>query len=201
VNPGVGNDQNGDMSRSSTYYVYALKDPRTSPAQPFYIGKGTGQRAQQHLLSTGSTRKDEVLAEIREAGLEPLVEVLISDLDESTALRLEAELISSFGTEATGGRLVNIVTPTGLGGTKSEVTIPSGALERAQIGLQFLLDAVLNLAKANSVRGITNADVVHTLGLESDHAGGSFNYLSYSLLGILIRERKIVKDGARYRPT
>ena len=189
------------MSRSSTYYVYALKDPRTSPAQPFYIGKGTGQRAQQHLLSTGSTRKDEVLAEIREAGLEPLVEVLISDLDESTALRLEAELISSFGTEATGGRLVNIVTPTGLGGTKSEVTIPSGALERAQIGLQFLLDAVLNLAKANSVRGITNADVVHTLGLESDHAGGSFNYLSYSLLGILIRERKIVKDGARYRPT
>lgn len=194
---------NWGITRSSTYYVYALKDPRTSPAQPFYIGKGTGQRAHQHVLLTGSTRKDEVLAEIRAAGLEPLVEVLISELDESAALKLEAELISSFGTEATGGRLTNAVTPSGLGSTRSEVTVPSGAVERAQIGLQFLLDAVLNLARANAPAGITNADVVHALGIESDHAGGSFNYLSYSLLGILMRERKVVKAGnggrARYR--
>jgi len=25
------------------FYVYALKDPRKSPALPFYIGKGAGQ--------------------------------------------------------------------------------------------------------------------------------------------------------------
>ncbi len=30
------------MSEAKSYYVYALKDPRSSPAQAFYIGKGTG---------------------------------------------------------------------------------------------------------------------------------------------------------------
>jgi hypothetical protein len=27
------------------FYIYALKDPLISPAMPFYIGKGTGNRA------------------------------------------------------------------------------------------------------------------------------------------------------------
>ena len=29
---------------SNSYYVYALKDPRSNPAKIFYIGKGTGSR-------------------------------------------------------------------------------------------------------------------------------------------------------------
>ena len=39
------------------YYVYALKDPRTSPARPFYIGKGTGSRAYDYLVKPDATRK------------------------------------------------------------------------------------------------------------------------------------------------
>ena len=30
------------------FYVYALKDPRDKPAKPFYVGKGTGNRAWDH---------------------------------------------------------------------------------------------------------------------------------------------------------
>ena len=39
------------------YYVYALKDPSSSPAKPFYIGKGTGSRAYAHLITPDRTRK------------------------------------------------------------------------------------------------------------------------------------------------
>lgn len=35
---------------ASFYYIYGLKDPRTSPARPFHSGKGTGSRAYHHLV-------------------------------------------------------------------------------------------------------------------------------------------------------
>ena len=41
----------------STYYVYSLKDPREKPAKTFYIGKGTGSRATDHLKKADDTRK------------------------------------------------------------------------------------------------------------------------------------------------
>jgi uncharacterized protein len=45
------------MSDVGAFYVYALKDPRTSPAKPFYIGKGVGTRAWDHLLRPDETAK------------------------------------------------------------------------------------------------------------------------------------------------
>jgi hypothetical protein len=44
-------------SNLAPYYVYALKDPRTNPVLPFYIGKGTGNRAWEHTINVDSTRK------------------------------------------------------------------------------------------------------------------------------------------------
>ena len=85
------------------YYVYALKDPRHSPAKPFYVGKGTGSRAYDHLVRPDKTRKNARIEEIKRAGREPLISILVDNLPENHALRLEAELISAFGTEETGG--------------------------------------------------------------------------------------------------
>jgi hypothetical protein len=48
------------------FYVYSLKDPRTSPAKPFYIGKGVGTRAWDHLLQPDDTAKGKRIAEIEE---------------------------------------------------------------------------------------------------------------------------------------
>lgn len=39
--------------------------------------------------------------------------------------------------------------------------------------------------------GITNSETASLLGLRSDYGGGSKDYLSYSVLGLLLREGKL----------
>lgn len=182
------------------YYVYALKDPRSSPAQPFYVGKGTGSRAYDHLVTPDRTRKYARIKEIIDAGARPLIDILVEDLTEAQALRLEAELIAAFGTEDTGGFLTNAVVPAGIGGKKRKnVVVPQGAVERAQLGLELLKTAILELARANP-EGISNSDAASLLGLRSDYRGRQKDYLSYSVLGLLLREGKVKRcDGGSPR--
>ena len=159
--------------QSGAYYIYMLKDPRSSPARPFYVGKGVGTRAWDHLLAPDSTKKGQLIAEIQKDGHDVLVSKVCEDLSELQAIRLEAELIAALGVKETGGLLLNSVRPTGVAqGRKRDVVIPDGTPEKAQLGLNLLLDAVLELAKANP-NGVTNADVCHALGLHSNYGGGS----------------------------
>ncbi len=177
------------------FYVYALKDPRTSPAMPFYIGKGTGSRAFDHLVTPDATKKYARIKEIFAAGSKPMVDIMVEDLTEAQALRLEAELISAFGTIESGGILTNAVVPSGLGGkSRKGVIVPQGSVERAQLGLELLKTAILELAKANP-EGITNSDAASLLGLRSDYRGKQKDYLSYSVLGLLMREGKVVREN------
>ena len=179
------------MKDQSVYYVYALKDPRVSPARPFYIGKGAGTRAWEHELRVDESAKGERIRTIRASGLEVLTVKLVEGLSESEALRIEAELIGAFGTEDHGGLLTNAVVPRGVILDRSRrVIVPAGVVEKAQIALQHLKSAVFETTKANK-DGVTNYDLAKCLGLQSDYGGGSKNYLSYSILGILMREGKV----------
>lgn len=182
------------------YYVYALKDPRSTPAKPFYIGKGTGSRAFDHLVNPDKTRKFARIEEIHGAGKKTIVDILVEDLTEAQALRLESELIAAFGTEETGGLLTNAVVPAGLGGKQRDgIVVPQGAVERAQLGLELLKVAIFEMAKANP-HGILNSDAASLLGLRSDYQGKQKDYLSYSIIGLLIREGKIKRvEGPRPR--
>ena len=181
------------------FYVYALKDPCSSPAMPFYIGKRTGSRAFDHLVSPDATRKYARIKQIIATGVQPMVDILVEDLTEPQALRLEAELIAAFGTIESGGLLTNAVVPTGLGGkTRVGVVVPQGSVERAQLGLQLLKTAILELAKANPI-GITNSDAASLLGLRSDYRGKQKDYLSYSVLGLLMREGKVVRETETHK--
>jgi len=54
------------------------------------------------------------------------------------------------------------------------------------------------LARANP-KGITNSDTASILGLRSDYGGGSKDYLSYSVLGLLMRAGLLKRDGASKR--
>jgi uncharacterized protein len=182
-----------------SFYVYALKDPRRSPALPFYIGKGAGVRAYEHLLRPDVSRKGTRIREISAEGFSVLVTMLVEDVNEHQAIRLEAELIAAFGTEDTGGLLTNAVMPRGLGGkARSKVVVPSGVREKAQIGLSLLKGAILELVKANPA-GVSNSDAASLLGLRSDYGGGSKDYLSYSILGLLMREGKLSRDRVSKR--
>jgi len=168
-----------------------LKTPRRSPAVPFYIGKGVGARAWDHLLVPDATAKGKRIREIVEAGREVLVTIVCDDLSELQALKIEAELIASFGTEATGGLLTNAILPSVKSRKRpSAVVVPLGSPEKAQLGLSLLKEAVLELAQANA-SGVTNSDVCHALGLHSNYAGGSKDYLSWSVIGLLMQEGRL----------
>lgn len=187
------------MPSETTFYVYALKDPRTSPARAFYIGKGTGTRSFDHLVKPDNTRKGQRIQEIQAEGKKVLVERLVDGLSQAQSLRLEAELIAAFGTMDTDGLLTNSVMPSALARTsKLGLVVPSGSKEKAQVGLDLLKDAVLDLARANP-DGITNGETASVLGLKSDYGGGVKDYLSYSVLGILMREGKVERDAEKGR--
>jgi hypothetical protein len=184
---------------SNTFYVYALKDPRTNPAQVFYIGKGTGSRAWEHVINIDETRKGMLIREIQSTDHQVIVTRLVDDLDESQALKIESELISSFGTIDTGGSLYNTVVPSGVvRRVQPDINVPTGVLDKAQIGLKLLKDSVEEFAEANP-QGITNSDCAHYLGLQSDNEGKQQDYLTYSLIGLLLRENRLRSEKGRGR--
>ncbi len=179
---------------TGSYYVYALKDPRVSPAKPFYIGKGTGTRAHEHVVSVDGTPKGQRILDIHASGKSVLVTILLDSLTELQALKVEAELISAFGIEANGGLLANSVFPSGNGGNlRPDFVLPSGVREKASIGLQLLKDCIFELAKANP-HGITNGEAAISLGLKSDYKGGAKDYLTFSVIGLLLSEGKLQRN-------
>ncbi|WP_043888120.1 GIY-YIG nuclease family protein [Methylophaga thiooxydans] len=176
------------------FYVYALKDPRQKPAKTFYIGKGTGNRAWEHQSQVDDSEKGKVIQAIHEAGLSVLHTVISDDLSEAQALKIEAELIAGFGIRSQGGLLTNRVRPNPEKVIKRvRVNIPDGCYEKAQMGINLLKSAIMELAKANP-EGIKNSDAAKYLGLQSDYGGGSKDYLSYSLLGILMKEGRLKRN-------
>ena len=103
-------------------------------------------------------------------------------------------MIAGFGIRSQGGLLTNRVRPNPEKVIKRvRVNIPDGCYEKAQMGINLLKSAIMELAKANP-EGIKNSDAAKYLGLQSDYGGGSKDYLSYSLLGILMKEGRLKRN-------
>ena len=66
--------------------------------------------------------------------------------------------------------------------------------DRAQVGLELVKEAIMQELRSNR-KGMTNAGIVHSLGLESEFEGENRNYLSWSILGLLIKEGKVRYEG------
>jgi hypothetical protein len=107
------------------YYVYIYFDPRQSPPEPFYVGRGKGNRDQSHLIeaekySEGvsleiakakrlNILKINIIRKIREAGFQPIIERFRENLTLEESKKLEVELISRIGRRIFGdGPLSNL---------------------------------------------------------------------------------------------
>ena len=176
------------------FYVYALKDPRDKPAKPFYVGKGTGNRAWDHQKNIDNSAKGKLIAEILESGNEVIHTIIADNLNEHQSLKIEAELISAFGIRSQGGLLTNRVKPNPENVRRHvKANVPDGCYEKAQMALELLKASVMELASANQ-NGISNSDAAKYLGLQSNYGGGSRDYLSYSVIGLLMEEGRLARN-------
>lgn len=69
--------------------------------------------------------------------------------------------------------------------------------EQAQKGLELLKEAILGIL-AQKTDGLRNAEIDELLGIRSDYLGEQKDYLSWSVLGLLLNEGKVVRKGNKY---
>ena len=58
-----------------------------------------------------------------------------------------------------------------------------------------------NIIGVPAPKGLCNFEIADLLGLRSISFGNQRNFLTYSVLGNLIDEGRVVKEGIRYRKT
>lgn len=85
-----------DIAQALGWYVYAYIDPRDESV--FYIGKGVGARATDHLADKTESAKVARVRDIRAVGCEPRIDILAYQLrDDLESSRVEAALIECLG--------------------------------------------------------------------------------------------------------
>ena len=84
-----------EIAETLKSYVYVYIDPRNK--EPFYIGKGKGNRLFSHLDDQSDTEKVARIVEIRQNGKEPQIDILRYGLTDSEAAMVEAAAIDLIG--------------------------------------------------------------------------------------------------------
>lgn len=125
------------------YYVYSYREPNKK--EPFYIGKGKGNRLYAHYLSSklnDGSRFHNKLRKMIQLGIKPIIEKVKWDLSEVEALKLEIELISKYKLIEDGGTLCNL-TYGGEGGSLSKEAIERMRLSK--LGMEVSIETRIKL--------------------------------------------------------
>ena len=101
------------------FYVYVLKRPDkllNNEFQPFYIGKGSGNRMYRHLQLNGcNPHKDNIIHKLIKLGANTICEKLVKNLTEKQAFKKEIELIAFYGRCNNGTGILTNMTDGGEG--------------------------------------------------------------------------------------
>lgn len=132
--------------KENKYYVYELIDPRTN--QPFYVGKGSGNRDLSHFKEAKWVEnrwinkiKCQIINNIELSHRQVTIKRVKRDLFEDEAYQLEVELIKKYGKIIDGsGILSNIADGGGLGNTNGRTVqsyTVSGSLVKSYKNLDY----------------------------------------------------------------
>jgi hypothetical protein len=92
------------------YYVYVYKHPKTK--QPFYVGKGSGNRMYMHLQETKENTENYLkwckIQSILNNGYRPIIDIVFESDDEESCYNEEKRLIEQYGRFVDGGILTNM---------------------------------------------------------------------------------------------
>lgn len=70
-------------------------------------------------------------------------------------------------------------------------------VEKAANGLVLLKEAIVEALHEHS-DGLSNAEIAEMLDIRSDYRGSQKDYLSWSVLGLLLNEERVVRRGRKY---
>jgi hypothetical protein len=84
-----------DLRNTLRSYVYFYTDPRNG--EPFYVGRGRGNRAFSHLDAIGETEKIARIAAIRKSGKQPKIDLLRYGMTSEESSLVEAAVIDFVG--------------------------------------------------------------------------------------------------------
>jgi hypothetical protein len=71
------------------------------------------------------------------------------------------------------------------------------ARQRAQTGVYLIKEAVLEVLR-DRPEGLSNAEIASLLDIRSRYGKKSEDFLSWSILGLLLNEKKIQRNGRKY---
>lgn len=69
--------------------------------------------------------------------------------------------------------------------------------QKAKQGLALIKEAIIE-SISNHPEGLTNAELADLLDLRSDYLGKQKDYLPWSVLGLLLNDKQIRRNGRRY---
>ena len=197
---------------NNNFYTYQLIDPRTN--KPFYIGKGTGDRMNQHMIEARGCRdkwtnkiKCQIINSIENLGRKVIVEKIQDNVSEDEAYDMEIALILQYGKIIDGSGILSNIADGGQGGNGIGKPVQSYTTTGA------LIQSFKTLKEAARIVGVHKSTICAALNGRTTMAGGyrwgyngeppnmaqNKNFTSvdqYDILGVFVKSFSSVTEAA-----